>query len=329
MTFLWPQFLWLLALAPALVIAYVLLLRRRKPIALRYAGLRIVREAMRPSSAQRHGPPLLLLAAVIVMLAAAARPAAVVRLPSHHETVILAMDVSGSMKATDVAPDRMTAARNAAKAFVAEQPGGTRIGLVAFSGDASLVQAPTVDRDEIGAALDRLRPQLATAVGSGLLVSLQTLLPGVQIDLAGGTPHVPARAATPGSYEAGAIILLSDGETNAGPDPVQVAELAALYGVRVFTVGFGTARGEMIQGEGWSLHVKLDEQALQHVAEITRGEYFHASTAGGLKKVYETLNARLAFESRHQEITALFAAAAALAAMLAGGLSLAWFNRVI
>jgi Ca-activated chloride channel homolog len=326
MTFLWPQLLWLLALAPAAVLAYILILRRQKKKAARYASLRIVSEAFAVAGTRQHLPPSLLLVAFIVMLAAAARPAAVVRLPSHHEIVILAMDVSGSMQATDVAPDRMTAARNAAKAFVAEQPGSTRIGLVAFSGDASLVQAPTGDREEINTAIDRLQPQLATAVGSGLLVSLQALFPDAQLDLASGTPHVPAR---PGSYEAGAIILLSDGETNAGPDPAEAAELAAIFGVRVFTVGFGTARGEMIQGEGWSLHVKLDEQTLRHVAEITGGEYFQASTAGGLKKVYETLNARLAFESSHQEITALFAAAAALAAMLAGGLSLAWFNRVI
>src|SRR5687768_5949102 len=162
MTFLWPELLWLLLLVPALIAAYVLALRRWKKNALRYTSVRIVRDAMGSAhSARRHLPPLLFLVALVAMLAAVARPAAVVRLPSHHETVVLSMDVSGSMKANDVAPDRMTAARSAAKAFVHEQPPGTRIAIVEFSGSASLVQAPTVDRLAIDAALERLQPQQA------------------------------------------------------------------------------------------------------------------------------------------------------------------------
>ena len=318
MTFLWPQLLWLLLLVPLVAGAYLVVLRRRESRAVRLAKLRMMREAMGSAGARRHLPALLLLVSVATMLAAAARPAAVLRLPSHHETVILSMDVSGSMKAKDVAPDRMTAAREAAKAFVREQPSGTRIGIVEFSGSASVVQAPTHDREQIDAAIDRLHPQFATAIGSGIEVALQAIF-----------PEGSARAAQPGSYKSAAIILLSDGESNSGPDPLQAAEMAAQHGVRVFTVGFGTPLGEMIHGEGWSMRVRLDEATLQRIADVTRAEYFHASTASGLKKVYETLTARLTLERKHIEITALFAAAAALVAMLAGGLSLAWFNRPI
>jgi Ca-activated chloride channel homolog len=330
MTFLWPQLLWLFLLLPALVAVYVVVLNRRKKSALRYANLRIVREAMEAgASARRHVPAMLFLVAMVAVLAAVARPAAVVRLPSHHETVVLSMDVSGSMKAKDVEPDRMSAARDAAKAFVRKQPAGTRIGLVEFSGAASLVQAPTESRDDIEAALNRLQPQLATAVGSGIAVALKAIFPDVRLDPYTGKPEAPpaGRSAQPGSHKSAAIILLSDGETNAGPDPVDTAQVAARYGVRVFTVGFGTAWGDLLQGEGWSVRVKLDEQTLKRIAEVTGGEYFHASTAPDLKNVYEILTARLTMERKHTEITALFAAAAALAATLAGGLSLAWFNR--
>lgn len=330
MTFLWPHLLWLFALVPLLVAAYVVLLRRQKRNALRYASLKLVREAAAGGRLRRHLPPLLFLVALAAMLVAMARPAAVVRLPTEHETVILSIDVSGSMKAKDVEPDRIGAAREAARAFVAEQPRSARIGVVEFSGAAALVQSPTRSREEINAALDRLQPQLATATGSGVLVALKAIFPEIKLDpYTGKAQAPPAQPAAPGSYPSAAIVLLSDGETNAGPDPLQAARTAAQFGVRVFTVGFGTTGGEVIHGEGWSMRVSVDERTLRGIAEITGGEYFHARTAPDLKKVYRTLNARLALERKETEITALFAAAAALAATLAGGLSLAWFNRVL
>ena len=329
MTFLWPQLLWLCGLVPLLVLGYFVILHRQKKSAVRYASLRLVREAARGSPLRRHLPPLLFLVALAAMLVAMARPAAIVRLPSQHETVILSIDVSGSMKAKDVAPDRMTAAREAARAFVAEQPRSTRIGIVEFSGTASLVQPPTQNRDELDAALERLQPQLSTAVGSGILVALKAIFPDALLDIQSGKALVAHHAAEPGSHKAAAIILLSDGETNAGPDPLQAAQTAAQFGVRVFTVAFGTAEGDVIQGEGWSMRVHVDERTLREIADITGGEYFQARTAPDLRKVYQTLNSRLGLERRETEITALFAGAAALAAMLAAGLSLAWFNRVL
>ena len=206
MTFLWPEFLWLLALAPLLVAAYFFILRRKARAALRYASLTMVREAMGSGARfRRHVPPLLLLAALVVMIAAVARPAAVVRLPSQHETIILALDVSGSMRAKDVEPDRMTAAQNAAKTFINEQPRSTRVGIVAFAGTASLVQPPTQSREDLHAAIDRLQLQRATAIGSGILVALKAIFPDVDFDLRSTNPRMNAPGQRPGGFPGGPL----------------------------------------------------------------------------------------------------------------------------
>ena len=158
MNFLWPQFLWLLLLLPLLVAVYFWLLRRKKKIALRYASLSIVREAMgKGQSFRRHVPPLLFLLAFAAMLVASSRPFAVVSLPSQHETIMLAMDVSGSMRATDVLPNRLVASQNAAKAFLADLPRNVRVGIVAFAGTASVVQPPTLNREDLTVAIDKFQ----------------------------------------------------------------------------------------------------------------------------------------------------------------------------
>src|SRR6266567_3402675 len=172
MTFLWPEMLWLLLIVPLLVAGYFYLLRRKQESALRYASLSMVKEAIGAQRFRRHIPPLLFLLALIAMLVAVARPAAVVTLPSQHQTIILAMDVSGSMRAVDVQPNRISAAQAAAKAFVAEQPSNVRIGVVSFAATASVVQTPTQNRDDIVAAIDRFQLQRGTAIGSGIIVSL-------------------------------------------------------------------------------------------------------------------------------------------------------------
>ena len=340
MTFLWPEFLWLLLALPLLVAAYVAILRRKRKAALRYASLNMVKEAMGAGQRiRRHVPPLLFLLSLALMITAIARPAAVVRLPSQHETVILSMDVSGSMRAKDVEPDRLTAAQVAAKAFVNETPRSTRIGIVAFAGTASLVQAPTQNRQDLITAIDRFQLQRATAIGSGILVALKAIFPDAEFDLRGSNPRgdkaksaakkadKPA-AAPPGSYASAAIILLSDGQPTTGPDPIEAARMAAERGVRVFTVGIGTPNGEILVGEGWSMRVRLDEETLKGIAKITGAEYFYAGTAPDLKKIYQSLNSRFVMEKKETEITALFAAAAALAALISALLSLLWFNRV-
>jgi Ca-activated chloride channel family protein len=337
-TFLWPEFLWLLLALPLLVAAYLVILRRRRKAALRYASLSMVKEAMGGGRRfRRHVPPLLFLVSLALMITAIARPAAVMRLPSQHETVILSMDVSGSMRAKDVEPDRLTAAQAAAKAFVKETPRSTRIGIVAFAGTASLVQAPTQNKEDLVNAIERFQLQRATAIGSGILVALKAIFPDVEFDLRGANPRGertksnarPEKPASqPGSYGSAAIILLSDGQPTTGPDPIEAARMAAERGVRVFTVGIGTPNGEILVGEGWSMRVRLDEETLKGIAKITGAEYFYAGTAPDLKKVYQSLNSRFVMEKKETEITALFAAAAALAALVSALLSLLWFNRI-
>lgn len=327
MTFQSPEFLWLLLALPAVAALYWWLQQRKKQTALRYASLDIVKAAMGKGLWwRRHLPPAILFAALAAMLTAVARPSAVITLPSHHETVVLAIDVSGSMRANDVEPSRIEAAQAAARSFIAQQPRSTRIGVVAFAGSAALVQAPTSNRHDLRAAIDQLQLQHATAVGSGILVSLKALFPQEDFDVQKKSETKPAK---PGSYAAGAIILLTDGQTTAGPDPVDAARLAAERGVRVFTVGVGTDSGQILTGEGWSMRVRLDEEPLKAIADLTRAEYFYAGTAMDLKTVYETLRSKLVMEKKETEITALFSAIAAAAVLLSATLSLLWFNRVL
>ena len=352
MNFLWPSMLWLLAAVPLLVGAYVWLLGRRKRAVVRFAGLGLVRDAMGAGQrVRRHVPPALFLVSLILMLLAVARPAAVVTLPSQHDTVMLAMDVSRSMLAEDVKPNRIVAAQEAARTFVAAQPRQTRVGIVSFAATASLVQPPTQNREDLLAAIDRFQLQRGTAVGSGIVVSLATLFPNAGIDVntfaakrgsssGSGAAAIDAprpnasavpdfKPVPPGSNPSAVIILLTDGQTTTGPDPLEAARLAADRGVRVFTVGIGTVDGEILRSEGWSMRVRLDEASLKAIADTTRGEYYYAGNALDLKKVYQMLNAKLVLETKETEITALFAAAAAAFAVLAAGLSVWWFQRVV
>lgn len=347
MTFLWPNLLWLLLLLPALVLLYVWLLRKKKKLAVRYASVALVKEALGKGAAwRRHVPPALFLLALALMLLAVARPVATITLPAQEQTVILAMDVSGSMRAKDVEPNRLVAAQNAARAFVAGLPRHTKIGVVSFAGTAALVQAPTLNREDVLAAIDRFQLQRGTATGSGLLVSLATLFPDHGIDVSAAIygrdawragPLEPGqkkekpefKPVPPGSNNNMAIIMLTDGQRTTGPDPIEAAKLAAERGVRVYTVGIGTREGEVIGFEGWSFHARLDEETLKQIANMTLGEYFYAGNAGELKKIYQTLSSRVVFQTKETEVSALFAGAAALFALLAGGLSLAWFNRVL
>jgi len=351
MKFLWPEMLlWLLAV-PALVAAYVYWLRRKKKGAVRYPSLALLKAAMGPRDRiRRHVPPALLLLSLTAMLVAIARPTAMVTLPSQQQTIILAIDVSLSMGATDVDPNRLTAAQIAAKSFVEEHPSNARIGIVAFGASASLVQPPTQDKEALLSAIDGFQLQRGTATGSALYVALATLFPEAGIDVASlavpggfwrGTPPERSRKldpakpepkkadpVAPGSYNNAVVILMSDGRRTTGPDPMDAARMAAERGLRVFTVGFGTAAGAMIGFEGWSAYVRLDEETLKAVADVTRGEYFYAGTAADLTKVYQSLNSRLILERKSLEITSLFAAAAALLIIVALALSLVWFNRV-
>jgi Ca-activated chloride channel family protein len=358
-SFGWPVALWLLLLVPLMIAGYILLLRRRRKGAFRYPNLALVKEAALGASWRRHVPPALMLAAFTFLLLAMARPSAEVSLPSRVATVMLVMDVSGSMRATDVNPSRIVAATTAAKAYVKDQPRDVRIGIVAFAATALLVQTPTTDHPALTSAIDRFELQRGTAVGSGILVALSTLFPqesfpinkfnssnfggygrwgnydfrdrygGVALGERANAPpkkHVPVE---PGSYKNAVVILLTDGQTNAGYDPIDAARIASEYGMRVYTVGFGTAHGNIVGFGGFSMRAQLDEDALKKIADMTRARYFHATTAEDLKAVYDVLSRQLVVETREMEITAFFAALAALLMLAAAGLSLAWFHRIL
>ena len=346
MHFLWPQFLWLLLALPVLVLLYWLLLRRKRKLAVRYASLSIVKEAMgKGPQLRRHIPPALFLLSMAAMLVAASRPVAVVTLPSNQQTIILAMDVSGSMRATDVLPNRLVAAQNAAKAFIGELPRTVKVGIVAFAGSAQVAQLPTVNREDLVTAIDRFQLQRATATGNAIVISMATLFPDAGIDLQqfqSGRERQRGMAidgekkerkeftpVAPGSYGSAAIIMLTDGQRTTGVDPLEAAKLAADRGVRVYTVGIGTVDGETIGFEGWSMRVRLDEETLKQIATKTAAEYFYAGSAGDLKKVYQTLSSKLTVEKKETEVSALLAMLAAALALASAGLSLLWFNRIL
>jgi Ca-activated chloride channel family protein len=348
MTFLSPELLWVLPVLPVVVAAYWLLLRRKKRAVLAYAGLGVGGEARASAGIKRELPAVLYLVALVLMVVALARPSAVVTLPSLGGTVILAIDMSGSMSAKDVAPDRITSAQTAARAFVDGLPTSTGIGVVSFAGTASLVQPPSQDRQDVLAAIDRLQLQRGTAVGSAILVALKAIFPQADFDLGSTNPRPDAKRngrsgsrtptspsedaptpVAPGSNTSAAIVLFTDGQTTIGPDPIEAARLAAERGVRVYTVGIGTVQGEALNIEGRSMRVRVDEEALKTIAGITGAEYFLGGTAKDLKRVYQSLTMRLALERRETEITAIFAAAAGVTTLLAGFLSLLWFNRIL
>ena len=359
MIFIWQGMLWLLLLLPLLVGLYVWMQRRRKKAALRYANLAIVKEALGTSSWRRYVPPVLFLAALAVLILAVARPAAIVSLPSSRATIILAMDTSGSMRAMDVQPSRIEAAQMAARKFIEAQPGDVQIGIVSFAGSAVLVQVPTIDREALYEAIDRFQLRRGTAVGSGVLVALNTIFPDQEFNLepqfgggpgfggggqsfgfdrsynsrsldepaaADAPPHEPV---PPGSYENAVIILLTDGATTTGPDPIKAGQMAADYGVRVYTVGFGSPNGDVVSYGGRSMRAQLDEPSLQSIAEITKAEYFEARSSEDLNKVYQSMSSRLISEKKLTEISFVFAGIGALLALIAGALSTLWYGRVL
>jgi Ca-activated chloride channel family protein len=359
MRFLWPELLWLLLIVPVLIAGYVYALHRRKKSAIRYASLMLVREAIGPRQGlRRHLPPALFLIGLTAAILAVARPSATVVLPAEYMTVVLAMDVSRSMLATDVAPNRITGAQKAARAFIEELPRNIRLGIVSFAGTAAVAQAVTEKREDMLAALDRFELQRGTATGSGLIMALSVLFPDHGIDLeailfeggyggwgsggyGGGGARAkpierankkPAKEFRPvpvGSYTGGAIVLMSDGRRTTGPDPVEAAKMAADRGVRVFTVAFGSKDGAEIPGTygGWSFWARVDEEALKAVAKRTGGEFFRATSADDLKQVYQHLGAKFALERQETEVSALFSAGAAIMVILAALLSLLWFQR--
>ncbi len=357
LTFLWPHMFWLLVAVPALILFYVKLLARRQLAEARFAGLalagaqaagenRHVRLSPWRKALDDHTPAILLLLGITLLIAAVARPQAVIVLPARVDAIILAMDASGSMRATDVKPSRLAAAQAAAKAFIADQPSQVRIGVVSIAATATLVQSPTDKRDDILRAIDRMQLQPGSALGSGLVIALTTLLPTSGIDtdklISGkrGTPGARdwARQAeinsfkpvSPGSNSGAAIVLVTDGESNTGPELMEAGKLAAERGVRIFTVGVGTPGGALLSVDGWSMRSRLDEDGLRKLANMTRGEYFRAGSETDFKNISKHLSAKLALgKGRETEITSLFAALGIALALIAATVSMLRSNRLL
>lgn len=329
--------LWFMLLIPLLIAAYVWAQRRRQKYAVRYASLSLVREALgKGPGIRRHIPPVLFLFALAVMIIGLARPEAVIILPKQEGTVILTIDVSGSMLADDVKPTRMEAAKDAARGFVQKQPPGVRIGVVSFTDNAFVVQSPTTDREPVLAAINRLQPQRGTAIGRGLAASLDAIFEtnlSSSIDAPPNARLTPVPVPTPkplpkGEHAPAIVVLLTDGESNVGPDPVEVAKLATQRGVRVYTIGVGTAEGTILRIQGRSVRTRIDETSLKRIADLTDGDYFNATNENDLRAIYDNLGTQTVLRTEKTEITYLFTGVAIFLSLIAGVLSLLWFNRL-
>ena len=336
MSFIWPFMLTLLLLIPVLDVVYILLQRRRQKYALRYASLSLVKEALgRGPGWKRHVPAALFMLALVAMIIALARPEATTLVPSAEGVIILAIDVSGSMTATDLQPNRLEAAKAAAKAFVEKQPETVQVAIVTFSDNAFVVQPPTEDKNSLIAAINRLQWQRGTAIGRGLVASLDAIAEktgkGGEINLNQDPSTSTEPQPTPmpqGQYQNAIIVLLTDGENNQWPEPVDIAQMAADRGIRVYTVGIGSEEGAVVRIQGRAIRTRLDEQTLRTISEMTAGEYYNAQTESDLVKIYENLSTNLVLKTEKTEVTAYVTGIAVLLSLLAGFFSLIWFNRL-
>jgi Ca-activated chloride channel homolog len=346
MNFLWPHNLWWMLALPLLPALYLWLLHRRGRAVLMLSSVRIARAAASPRW-RRHVPPGLIFVALAILLFALSRPTANVTLPWAKSTILLAIDISRSMRVSDVLPTRMVAAQEAAKSFLAEVPPHIEVGLITFAGSAQVAQQATIERGPVAGAIDAIQMQFGTAIGNAIVLCLAELFPEQGIDLAEMTygprrqgrsldekairakpQQQPMAPVAPGSYESAAIILLSDGRRTTGVDTLAAARMAADRGVRIYVVGLGTLDGHAALGEDMAIYLQLDEPTLRQVAEMTGGEYHHAGTAEALRNVYLHLGSRLQVSARRTELTALLALAAVIVLAAAAGLSLRWFGRV-
>ena len=326
MSFLWPVMLVLLLIVPLLVGLHARLQQRRRQLAARHGGFGAPQGAPR----RRNAPLALSLAGLTILLTALARPQMALSLPRVEGTVVLAFDVSGSMAADDVQPNRMEAAKAAAREFVRRQPATVQFGLVAFSEGGFAVQAPTNDQAAIMAAIERVSPQRGTSLGQGILAALNVLVPGAgQPTLPGLTPTPTPAPVAPGSSRSLAIVLLSDGENTGPPDPFEAAQTAADRGVRIYPVGIGSAAGATLKLDGFTIHTQLDEAALQRIAEQTRGVYYSPQAQADVHTVYKDIDLQLVIEPDQMEVTALLAGVGLLILLIGCMWSLLWFGRVV
>jgi Ca-activated chloride channel family protein len=334
MTFLWPFMLPALLLVPLCGWYYHWLWRIRQRQAQNLGTLGIAYAASGQAlGRRRHLPFRLFLFALLFLLLGLARPQANISLPRVEGTVILAFDVSNSMGADDLEPTRIEAAKTAARAFVEGQPATIKIGVVAFGNGGLIVQQPTNDQTEILAAIDRLQPQGGTSLGQGIFTSLVAIagdtLPIDQTAFDAESFDETAPPLQIGSFPSAVVLLLTDGENTAPPEPLAVAQAAAEARVRVFPIGIGSPGGTVIEVEGFNILTRLDEPALEEIASLTNGAYYQAADAESLREIYETIDLQLTVRGEQMEVTALFALYGMLLAAAAGALALLWYGRVV
>ena len=335
MSFIWPVMLLWLILIPFAIVTYIFWQRRRKRILSAYSNLGFQQQGQGAKPGMRyHLPSAIFLVGAVFLVFAMARPQAVVSVPREEGTIILAFDVSGSMAATDLSPTRLDAAKAAAQEFVQRQPSSVQIGVVAFSDSGFTVQTPTNDQTVISAAIGRLTPQRGTSLANGINVSLAAINAATTgqgpLLYSNQTPQ-PTPTPTPvpkGTVAPAVIILLTDGENNENPDPIGAAQTAATRGVRIYTVGIGSAAGTTLNINGFNVFTQLDEATLKQIAQITGGTYFNAESTQDLQTIYNKLNPQLSIKPEKMEITSLFAGASILVLLMGGFFSLLWFNRM-
>ena len=330
-SFLSGEFLWLLLLVPLMVVAYLAGQRRRARYAERFASAALLPTVVpRSPDWRRHVPPVVYLVSLVALLVAVARPVIVTADPTQQATVMLAVDVSGSMIATDVRPTRLDAAESSAQSFIDKLPRQIKVGLVAFSSQARVITSPTTNRKLVRQGLDSLTADGATAMGEGILAALRaSAAPSTSTGSPTSTtsPTAPANAVAPR-----VILLLSDGKNTVGTDPLTAADQAVAANVRISTIALGTPDGVAAitspGGRVQEVPVPPDPDILQAIAQRTGGTFFQAPSAQALRSVYASLGSKLAAEKHRHEITAWFAGAA-LALVVAGGvLALVWFSRL-
>jgi Ca-activated chloride channel family protein len=332
MTFTWPVMLSSLLLIPIFAILYLRIQKRRQKIVENMGSLGFVQNAGGGRIGwRRHIPPILFLVGLAVLLVALARPNAVVSLPGTESTVILSFDVSGSMAATDIEPTRMEAAKAAAREFVQRQPSNVQIGVVAFSDGGISVLAPTKDQNAVLTAINRLTPQRGTSLGSGILASLNAIAQDRGEVPVAGTSLTPVPTPTPvpyGTYIPAAIVLLSDGENTTSPDPLAAAKTAADQGVRIYTIGVGSAAGTTLTVNDFTVFTQLNEAMLQQIASTTNGAYYNAQSGEDLRAIYRNLGEQVVIKPEKTEITSIFTGVSFALMLLGGAFSLVWFSRL-
>ncbi|CAG0961105.1 hypothetical protein ANAEL_00633 [Anaerolineales bacterium] len=338
MEILWPGFLYLLGLIPVLIAVYIWILRRRKPFAVRYSSLSLVRMALPPQSRwRRHLPFALFLLAISSLIVAVSRPMSTITVPASNSTIILALDVSRSMCSTDILPSRLEAAKAAALQFVENQDGNAQIGIVAFAGFAVLIQPPTTDQELLETAIRNLSTARRTAIGEGILMSLDAI---AEIDDSTTSPYsgVEQIPVTGGEYIPAIVVLLTDGVSTTGIDPLTAAQFAVDRGVRVYTIGFGTDNNTSIPncgfrgndqfgwggGGGNRFSREIDEATLIQVSDMTGGSYHLASSADELQDVFRNLPTQLITITETTEVSVMFVLIGALLTALAVVLSILW-----